>query len=330
MRHAGSSAEFEAAVMEMVKPLSEIPELLKALFQGMLQDQEIITFGMQIGRDLARMFRVVITGHQKAGELRGCDARTLSEIIAVCLSASILLTSAQIIKCRPEVLIHNLCGIITPVFFPVKHGNKTARPRMASLENDKKIRSELLSAAKEEFIAHGYFETKIAHVTQRSGYSRRTFYHYYKSKDELLKALFFDMLGGLYPQTNAQSNFIEALDTTSIEDLVRLLTEIMQAFDTPINWAFLQGFFNSPDLTQAYNDIFALHSDPIAKKIVTLQAQGQCPSIDPVVASYIIVTTVSYTAFLRNAGFISCTKHKCAVNLGWFLFFFVNHIPPRS
>ncbi|MEN6475368.1 MAG: TetR/AcrR family transcriptional regulator [Syntrophaceae bacterium] len=327
MRHTGSPAQFEAAVMEMVNPLSEIPGLLKALFQGMLQDQEIIVFGMQIGRDLARMFKLIIVAKQKTGALRGCDARTLSEIMAVCLACSILMTASQIIMCSPEVLIHNLCGIITPVLFPDKHGKKPTRLRMPGLENDKKIRRELLKAAQEEFIAHGYFETKIAHIMQKSGYSRRTFYHYYKSKDELLKALFFDMLGSLYPQANMQIGFIEAIDATSIEDLVRILDQIMQTFDTPTNWAFLQGFFNSPDLTQVYTDIFALFSDPIMKKLVALQAQGQCVGMDPKVTSYIIVATVSYTAFLRTAGFIGGTMHKCSVNLAWFLFYFMNHKP---
>lgn len=331
MRHTGSPARLEAAVMEMVKPLSEIPGLLRAFFQGMLQDQDLIAFGMRIGRDLARMFREIIVERQKEGNLRGCDARTLSEIMAVCLATSILLTAARIIACSPEVLIHNLCGIIAPVLFPDGNGTVAVRLRPGGPDNnDNKIRRELLKAAREEFIQHGYFETKIAHVTQRSGYSRRTFYHYYKSKDELLKALFVDMLSNLYPQTGAQGGFIEALDPRSIEDLVRLLTQILQAFDTPINWAFLQGFFNSPDLNKVYNEIFTLYSDRITKKLIAVQDNGYCSGIDAAVAAYIILATVTYTAFLRAAGFIRGGMHKCAVNLGWFLFYFMNQKPSKS
>lgn len=327
MRHAGSPDRFEAALMEMVDPLYDIPGLLKALFQGMLQDQEIIAFGMRIGRDLARMFRVIIRERQKEGELKGCDARILSEVMAVCLSTSILLTAARIIACGPEVLIHNLCAMLVPVIFPCGQRGKTTRLRVAGLENDKKIRREILRAAQEEFIAHGYFETKIAHIMKRSGYSRRTFYHYYKSKDELLKALFFDMLGSLYPQTSVQYTLIEAIDVASIEDWVRLLDQVMQTFDTPINWAFLQGFFNNPDLARVYNDIFAFYSEPIMKQIVAFQARGQLRGLDPKVAAYIIVATVSYTAFLRTAGFLEGSMRKCALNLGWFLYYFFNQRP---
>ena len=128
MRHAGSPDQFEAVLMEMVNPLSEIPGLLKALFQGMLQDQEIIAFGMRIGRDLARMFRVIIRERQKEGGLKGCDVRILPEIMAVCLSTSILLTAARIIACSPEVLIHNLCAMLTPVLFPDNQDGKTSPP----------------------------------------------------------------------------------------------------------------------------------------------------------------------------------------------------------
>ena len=328
MRHTGSPELFEAAVMEMVKPLSEIPGLLRAFFQGMLQDQEIIAFGMQIGKDLARMFKVIIAQRQREGALRGCDARTLSEIMAICLATSILMAAARVIVCSPEVLIRNLCGMIAPVIFPSEQGRKAVRLRASGLDNnDNKIRRELLKAAREEFIQHGYFDTKIAHVTTRSGYSRRTFYHYYKSKDELLKALFVDMLGSLYPQTGMQGGFIEELDPLSIDDLVGLLLKILQAFDTPINWAFLQGFFNSPDLIQAYHEIVALFSGRIAKKLVDLQALGYCHGMDAAVAAYIIVATVSYTAFLCAAGFVRGSMQKCAVNLGWFLFSFIHHKP---
>lgn len=331
MRHADSPKRLEAAIMEMIKPLSEIPGLLRAFFQGMLQDRELIAFGMRLGQDLARMFREIIVVRQREGTLQGCDARTLSEIMAVCLATSTLMTAAGVIACSPQALVRNLCGIMTPLLFPPPHGMRPVRLRPGSQDsNDNKIRCELLKAAREEFIQHGYFETKIAHVAQRSGYSRRTFYHYYKGKDELLKALFVDMLGNLYPQAGMQGRFIEELDPRSLEDLVRLLSQILQSFDTPINWAFLQGFFNSPDLAKVYQDIVAMYGERIAKKLSALQVEGHCPGMDAVVTAYIIVMTISYTAFLRAVGFIHGGIHKCAVNLGWFLFCCINHTPPKD
>jgi AcrR family transcriptional regulator len=294
----------------------------------MVQDEELTSFGIQVGQDVARMFKLMIKMRQKAGLLRECDAGMLSEIITVCLSYSTLIAASQIIICSPESLSRNLSGLITPVLFPDRQLPKLGRSKISSLDNDKKIRRDLLKAAKEEFIAHGYFEAKIAHITNESGYSRRTFYHYFKNKDELLNALFLDMMGSFYLQPQAQDNFIEALNIRSIGDLVRPLTEIIQVLDVPMARAILQGFFNSPGLIKLHKDMYALYGDPLAKKISSLQEMGLCSSVDPKIAAYIIVATISFTAFLCNIGFVSGNVHKCALNLGWFLVYFANYRKP--
>lgn len=328
INHAVSPAKLEDMLREMLNPLSEIPGLLKALLQGMLQDEELASFGMEVGKDLARMFRIMIASQQKRGNLRGCNAKILSEIITVCLASSMLMTAYQVIPGSPEILSRNLCGMLAPVLFPDDQFPLISRRRMTRPDNEKKIRRELLDAAREEFIAHGYFETKIANVAQRSGYSRRAFYHYFKSKDELLMTLFMDILSDLYPPARSQDSLIETLDTSSMESLVHVLAMIMKAFDTPMNTAFLQGFFNSPALTQIYNDIFALYGEPISRKLIALQAAGRCHGVDPPIGAYIIVTTVSYIAYLHNAGFISGDIPACAQNLGCFLYCFVNYRKP--
>ena len=325
MRHTQHRDEFEAIILEMVKPLTDNTGLLKAFMQGMMQDKEVFTLAIQIGRNIARTFKVVTTSLQKKGGLRGCDMRILSEIMSVCLTTSILMMAMEIITSSPEILARNLCGIISPSLIHNKHQKKSAKLRMSIPENDAKIRRDLLLAAKEEFIEHGYFATKITNITKKAGYSRGTFYLYYKDKDDLLEDLFFDMEKKLNPQANSPNNFIDALDITSIEDLVRTLTEIVNVFDTPMNLPLLQGFFNSPKLNRIYKEIFALYGDPVMQKIVALQAKGQCSGIEPPVASQIILATVSYTAFLRNVGVIDCTKRKCAINLAWFLYNFVNN-----
>lgn len=325
LNHVRSPMELETIVSDMVKPLSEMPGLLKALLQGMLQDEGIASFGMQIKQGVARMFKLLIKERQKTGWLRDCDAGVLSEIIVVCLIGSVLLTASQVIECDAETMSLNLSSLVTPVLFPNKRFPKSRRSKVSNPDNDK-IRQELLEAAKEEFVAHGYFETKIANIAHKSGYNRRTFYHYFKSKDELLDALFNDILDKYHLQVNTQVNFIEALDLKSIEDVVRILTEFLQALGDPMARAILQGFFNSPELMKRYKDIYALYGKPMAKKLSELQALGLCVGIDLKIASYIIVATVSLTAYLRSRGFINGSIQKCALNLGWFLFHFFHYM----
>jgi AcrR family transcriptional regulator len=321
LRHVSSPIELEIIIREMVKPLSEMPSLLKALLQGMLQDEGIASFGMQVKQGVARMFKLLIKARQETGWLRDCDAGILSEIIVVCLIGSVLLTASEVIECNAENLSRNLSCLITPVLFPNKHFPRSRRAKMSSPDNDK-IRQELLEAAKEEFVAHGYFDTKIANIAQKSGYNRRTFYHYFKNKDDLLDALFVDILDKYHLQVNTQANFIEALDLKSIEDLVHILTEFLQALGDPMARTILQGFFNSPDLMKRYKEIYALYGEPVAKKMSELQILGLCSGIDLKIAAYIIIATVSLTAYLRSRGFVNGSIHKCALNLGWFLFHF--------
>jgi AcrR family transcriptional regulator len=66
-----------------------------------------------------------------------------------------------------------------------KSGPKTERGR--------RTLRRLLDAAGEEFGARGYHETAISHITQRAGVGLGTFYVYFKSKEEVFRALVADM-----------------------------------------------------------------------------------------------------------------------------------------
>lgn len=50
-----------------------------------------------------------------------------------------------------------------------------------------------MDAAGEEFGVRGYHETAISHITQRAGVGLGTFYVYFKSKEEVFRALVADM-----------------------------------------------------------------------------------------------------------------------------------------
>lgn len=66
-----------------------------------------------------------------------------------------------------------------------KAGPKTERGR--------RTLRRLLDAAAEEFGVRGYHETAINHITQTAGVGLGTFYVYFKSKEEMFRALVADM-----------------------------------------------------------------------------------------------------------------------------------------
>ena len=60
-------------------------------------------------------------------------------------------------------------------------------------ERGRRTLRKLLDAAGEEFGARGYHDTAISHITQSAGVGLGTFYVYFKSKEEVFKALVADM-----------------------------------------------------------------------------------------------------------------------------------------
>lgn len=60
-------------------------------------------------------------------------------------------------------------------------------------ERGRKTLRRLLDAAAEEFGARGYHETAISQITQRAGVGLGTFYVYFRSKEEVFRALVADM-----------------------------------------------------------------------------------------------------------------------------------------
>jgi len=318
-------SDLEAAILELFAPLQKASGLLTALVQSMLQDNDIFKLAKETRETVSRVLGAIMLTSQKQGRHATHDARILSEIITVCIASSFLMLELGIIDCRLQDLAHTLSGIIFPVLFSTRLSTASPAARPFIPENDAKIRRDLLEAAKAEFIAHGYFAAKITHITRKAGYSRGTFYLYYKDKEDLLEAIFYDMMGRMNHSDDLTIDAINALDISSLEALVQILTKIVNVFDAPINMSLTQGFFFSPKLSRFYKDMFAHYSEPIVNKIIMQQAHGHCRDIDPRIAAPVILATVSYSAFLRGTQVISCTRRKYALNMAGFIHTFINH-----
>src|SRR5918993_37350 len=56
---------------------------------------------------------------------------------------------------------------------------------------------QILAAAVDLFIAHGYDATSVAAVAERLGLTKSALYHHYDSKEHLLRVALDEALGGL-------------------------------------------------------------------------------------------------------------------------------------
>ena len=102
---------------------------------------------------------------------------------------------------------------------------------------------EILKAALALFVEYGFHGTPTSMIAKRAGVANGTLFHYYKTKDELITAL--------YVSVKKQMTECAAVDNTA--DL--LLKETCKRFYTnALNWGldnntefrFLQQFMNSP------------------------------------------------------------------------------------
>ena len=73
---------------------------------------------------------------------------------------------------------------------------------------------ELLDAAFELFVEHGYAATRVEAVAQRAGVSKGTLFLYFPSKEELFKAVVRHRLSSLFVNWNAE---FEAFEGSSAE-----------------------------------------------------------------------------------------------------------------
>lgn len=89
-------------------------------------------------------------------------------------------------------------------------------PRSARLNEELRAesRSKILQCALERFAEHGYDRTTVASIAKAAGISQGLIYHYYDSKDDILRALFEESM------TDVQASFDEAEASPSPEEKI--------------------------------------------------------------------------------------------------------------
>ncbi len=317
-------------VQGLVESLDEQAGLLKAFVQGMMQDSGIFALFSRLTRTLADFLALPIPAAAPAGMApRRKGEVVLAQIMAVTTVMSAFLRCEAIIRCTPEVLAEGL----TLVFFPALCGPSrlpaSSRRRAPGTRPDR-MRERLVNAARTEFSEQGYFETTVALIVKRAGCSRGTFYKYFPDKDAVLESLFQEMFRDINPPPSLGEGLISGIDPTREQDLARVITLVLDMFavNTPLNWSLLQGVFFSRQLNQNYRHWFEHFSEPVAAKVACQQARGRCTGVDPQVASQIILTMVSYAAFMFSAEVIACPRERFAAALTRILFHFLNSRQP--
>jgi len=161
-----------------------------------------------------------------------------------------------------------------------KSGSKT-EPKT---ERGRRTLRRLLDAAGEEFGVRGYHETAINHITQRAGVGLGTFYVYFKSKEEVFRALVADMGArtrhALSESTKDAPNRLEA-ERLGIEAYLAFVRE-----NKGLYRVVMEAQFVAPE---AYRDYYRVFSDAYGQQLSQAAARGEISQGDDDVRVWVLM-----------------------------------------
>ncbi len=122
-------------------------------------------------------------------------------------------------------------------------------------ERGRRTLRRLLDAAAEEFGTRGYHETAISHITQHAGVGLGTFYVYFRSKEEVFRALVADM--GARTRHALADAVKDAPNRLEAERLgIRAYLEFVRTHKS-LYRVVMEAQFVAPEAYRAYYRVFA-------------------------------------------------------------------------
>ncbi len=300
--------------------------LFKAYAHGSVQCQDVSRHYEEGLRKMAKLFLPKIRSLKRSGVFAGCDVNTVSLFLATSLIMPFFFYSLDIIRCSQDELAENL-SIFLFFILNFDRCNGLLPKKKTNLLN--KTRRTIIKEAQTMFAQNGYFETNVADIVKSAGYSRGTFYQYFKDKDDLFLNIYQDVTAFLNPFRDLSHGHIDRFDFTDLDNYIRINQNVYDLIDSAgqLKWSFIQGLYFNDHLRgvsrSAIDDINA----PIADKISRMQNEDRCIGVDPAVVTDIIIATVAYMAFMTTTGIIECSKDEFALSSSRILHAFFNYFP---
>jgi AcrR family transcriptional regulator len=120
-------------------------------------------------------------------------------------------------------------------------------------------RDLIINAALKLFVDNGFHGTATSKIAQEAGVANGTLFQYFKTKDELVMALYIhfkDELAEFVSKNTAENAGIkEAIKT-------QILSSLYWALDNPAKFRFIQQFHTSPYIGQVEQDVLDKQLEP--------------------------------------------------------------------
>lgn len=145
-----------------------------------------------------------------------------------------------------------------------------AERNVPKTERGRRTLRRLLDAAGEEFGARGYHETAISSITQSAGVGLGTFYVYFKSKEEVFRALVADM--GARTRHVLAESVKDAPNRLEAERLgIQAYLEFVRTHKS-LYRVVMEAQFVAPE---AYRDYYRVFSDAYRQQLSQAAARGE-------------------------------------------------------
>jgi AcrR family transcriptional regulator len=113
---------------------------------------------------------------------------------------------------------------------------------------------EILAAALRLFVEYGFHGTPTSMIAKEAGVANGTLFHYYKTKDELVVAVYVDIKQRM---TLALEKSVNKEDQLEVILKALLFGSLYWALDHPTAFRFIQQFHSSPFLSMLSSEILA-------------------------------------------------------------------------
>ncbi len=161
---------------------------------------------------------------------------------------------------------------------------------MGAQPRGEETRNRILDAALEAFARYGYDATGVAEICRRAGVTKGGFYHHFPSK----QAVFLEMLERWLESIDEQLAAARSGGQMVPEELLRMTGMVRRVFQEadgklPIFLEFLTKAGHSPLVWQATVAPFRKYHSFFARMIEDGMEQGSLRSVDPDLASYVLL-----------------------------------------
>jgi AcrR family transcriptional regulator len=120
-------------------------------------------------------------------------------------------------------------------------------------------RDSIINAALKLFVDNGFHGTATGKIAQEAGVANGTLFQYFKTKDELVIALYVHIKDELAEYISKNT-----ADNADIKEAIKtqVLSSLYWALDNPTKFRFIQQFHTSPYIGQVEQDLIEKQLEP--------------------------------------------------------------------